>query len=171
MPGFPTHSQERTLKSEQLPPKLYQSADGLINLSGATVPPQEPVSHSVCWQNTSFGGTNPLSPTLCFIRRRNTCAGQASDGLSPAKLKASVCHVGSRRLTRKVWHVLLCVLGPLFHNLNVCVFFFSSSSVAAYPQGFFFYTCPICAAISPQYICVSTGLLRKAQQLGPQSHG
>lgn len=66
---------------------------------------------------------------------------------------ASVCHTGYRRLTRKVWHVLLSVLGSLFHSFNVCVFF-SSFSVAAYPQGFFFFCLPyLHCHLSTVYLC------------------
>lgn len=60
-----------------------------------------------------------------------------------------------------------------FSTALMFVYFFSSFSVAAYPQGFFFFffffffTCPICAAISPQYICVSTGLRQEPEKGRP----
>lgn len=65
-----------------------------------------------------------------------------------------------------------CVFWVRFSTTLMFVyFFFPSYSVAAYPRGFFlflfFFTSPICVAISVQYICVSTGLRQEPEKGRP----
>lgn len=63
-----------------------------------------------------------------------------------------------------------CVFCVFFSTALMFVYFFfllCSGLSAGLLFFFFFLTCPICAAISPQYICVSTGLRQEPEKGRP----